>query len=520
MKRDGTVAVIWEAMRSEKGDLEHRCETYARWTLPGVCPGDTDETSEQVASYVKIGPRLVNNLANKISNVLFPQAQPFFSVDLGMDMKKRIRQEAGDEVLADSATTVRKEADFIAKYAMSKMNILQYRPKAVEAAQHILVTGNTIIRRLSNEKRVVYGVKDFGVRRTIDGEPYEVVLRDPITFRELPPEAQDAIKERHNSARLYGDKTNPYEAEYTLFTHYAKGADDMWTAVQEVDGIRLPTTTRYTARDFPCVCLVWSLPRGYNYARGLVEEHAQVFHNLNITAEAISDITQAMANIKWIVSPASLLDVRELNNSPRGSYHAGEPDDIKALMLDKLQELMVLVQREERYELELSKAFLMQAGTVRDAERVTAYEIQLNALELEQAFGGLYSRLALSWQKIEADYLMSKVDAKSLTTQQVFEITITTGSESLSREGILQNFRMAMMDLQLLEKVPEDMRASINPSKVAAFLFGQRGVNFEEFLYTTAEMQERQQQAIKQEQQMMASQAAAQAAARPEETPQ
>jgi hypothetical protein len=65
--------------------------------------------------------------------------------------------------------------------------------------------------------------------------------------------------------------------------------------------------------------------------------------------------------------------------------------------------------------------------------------------------------------------------------------------------------------------VPEDIRRGINPIKVAAFLFGQRGVKFEEFLFTQEELQSQQQTEQAQQEQMMQQEVAAKAATQPTE---
>ena len=520
MNKNNTIQTIWTAMDGEKGDLVLRCEQYARWTIRGICPEEFVEGQELMHSYVVIGPRLVNNLSNKVVEAMFPHTRPFFSVNMSMEVQKKIRQEAGEEALAQIASDARKEARWVEDYAMSKMNLVKYRPIAVEVAQHLIVTGNALKRRMPNGRNVVYGVRDFGIRRDITGEPRECVVRDQVMFDELPDLVKEAIKaERPATAKPSVGSTAPtHKADKLwLYTRFWKEGN-RWISEQECEGYLIQNSRMgYSMRDVPITALTWSLPRGYNYGRGLVEEHAVVFHNLDKTGEALFDIFQISADIKFVVNPASLLDVVALNNSRRGSFHSGMPEDVGALSNDKAKELNVLAAAVERMERELSLVFLMGTGAVRDAERVTAYEVQLNALELETAFGGLYSRLALDWQQAEAEYLVGQLKIPSLDKKELFDITITTGMENLSREGALQNFRAAIMDLQLLEGVPEDIRQGINPLKVAAFLFGQRGVKFEEFMFSQAEIQANQQANQKAEQDMMAAEAASKVAAQPTE---
>jgi len=162
---------------------------------------------------------------------------------------------------------------------------------------------------------------------------------------------------------------------------------------------------------------------------------------------------------------------------------------------------MQVIQGLER---ELAQAFLLNSSAVRDAERVTAEEIRFIAMELESAFGGLYSRLALEWQRHEAEYAVSQINFATDIGGKLsaFEVIVTTGLESLSREGQLDNLRRALADLQMLEAVPEELRATINPMKFANFIFTNHSVKWDEFLYSQQEMAANQQAAMQQEQQL------------------
>ena len=511
----GEIHNIWTAMDAEKGDLVSRCEQYARWTLPGICPVEGSESTNKLDSYVVPGPRLVNNLSNKVVDAMFPHTRPFFNVNLSMEMQKKIREEAGEEALATIKSHSRKESRFVEDYAMSKLDLVAYRPTAVLIAQHLIITGNVCKRRMPDGSNVEYGVKDFGIRRAVNGRPMEIVLRDEISLDELDEATQEKIKEnaRNNKDYMVGATHQTTPKTYTLFTRfYRKGK--RWLQEQECEGIRVGQKVGYSERDFPCIPLTWSLSRGENYGRGLVEEHSKLFHNLDVTGEALFDIFQISADIQWVVSPASLLDIVALNQSKRGTYHVGMPEDIQAISNDKVKELGVLLNAVERMERELYMVFLIGSGSIRDAERVTAHEVQLNALELETAFGGLYSRLALDWQQKEAEYLVGSLRIPALTKSDLFNVTITTGMETLSREGHLQNFRAALADLQLMEGVPEEIRGVINPLKVAAYVFMQRGVDIQEFMFTEQELEQRRQAEEAAQQEQINHQAAAQAAAR------
>lgn len=510
-KVQGEIERLFTAMHAEKGDLVERCRMYAAWTIPALVPPEGGEVSKIVTSYIRNGPRLIHTLSNKIVEAMFPQSRPFFSVGLNTDIENKLRAEVGPEKVAATNVQVNAEARYLERYAMSKMNLIEYRPKAVEAAQMLIVTGNTVIRRLRSGDRAVYGIADFGIRRDISGRAYDIVFKDMMGYEELPDAAKEVAQMKQSKDHTY--HADSRTAKYPFYTRVMK-VDDAWVQTYEVCGITLTESAVFSEIDRPFIDLVWSLPRGYNYARGLVEEHANTFHNLNTLSEAIIDIGNMLADIKWIVGPTSMLDVNALNSSPRGSYHAGDSKDVAALMADKARELQALTVLQESSELELAKAFLMQNGSVRQAERVTAYEVQLNALELEGAFGGLYSRLALAWQDKEARYLLSTLNLKSIS-KKLLDIRISTGIENLARETALSAFRAAVSDLQLFDAVPEEIRADMNPSKLATFVFSNRGLDYQDLAYTTAEKQAIQEQQMAMQQQLGAQEVAMKAAVQP-----
>lgn len=494
---------LWTVMQGEKGDLERRSEEYARWTVPYVCPEEGTEGQEQEKADIAIGPRLVNHLANKVVDTMFPHDRPFFAVTLTPEMRQKLRKELGEEAEAQFAEAVRSETTAVEEVAMRKLRLTTYRPQAVEAVKHQIITGNAVLRRLKDGSRIVYGVKDFGIRRNVDGKAYHILLRDAKFFGSLPKD----IKQRTlNVHKEYKDSD-----KCTLYTEY-KWDGNRWCMRQAVDDVMIDKGVKYKPVDLPVLPLVWNLARGENYGRGLVEDHATAFHQIDVLTKALIDMVGVMADIKFLVDPASVLDPQELNDSPRGSYHQGREGDISTPSNQRRLEVQATMQIIQSLERELAQAFLLNSAGVRDAERVTAEEIRFIAMELESAFGGLYSRLALEWQKHEAEYAVSQINFDTDlgdSKLSAFEVVVTTGLESLSREGQLDNLRRALADLQMLDTVPEELRGTINPLKFASFIFNNHAVKFQEFQYTEQEMQANNDAAMAQQQQMLEMQAGA-----------
>lgn len=497
---------LWTTMQGEKGDIERRSEEYARWTIPAICPEDGTAHNEQEKADVAIGPRLVNHLSNRVVDIMFPHDRPFFAVALTPEMRKQFREEMGVEEEAQFADLVRGEMRTVEEAAVRKLHLTKYRPQAVEAVKHQIVTGNAIIRRLPDDTRVVYGIKDHCVRRDVTGKVQELLLLDCKKFGALPENLKQRVRNVHQE---YDNDT-----DCKLYTHF-EWDGNRWRMKQAVDDVMIDMGQRFKPVDVPFVALVWNLSRGENYGRGLVEDHATAFHQIDVLTKAMIDMIGVMADIKFLVDPASVLDPEELNASARGSYHQGRKDDISTPESSRRLEIQAVASSIGALERELAQAFLLNSAGVRDAERVTAEEIRFIAMELESAFGGLYSRLAVEWQRQEAEYAVSKINFKTDLGDSrlpAFEVVVTTGLESLSREGQLENLRRALADLQMLETVPEDVRATMNPLKFANFIFTNHSVKWEEFQFTKDEMEANRQAAVDAQQQELGMQADAQVA--------
>ncbi len=497
---DGVLSHLWTEMEGEKGDIVLRSEQYGMWTIPSITMNVTEQEGQEVdKGHVVVGARLVNHLSNRIADTMFPHDRPFFTLKLTPEAAMELEQAVGEEEAGKLAEIVRSSTAKIEQVGMRTMKMTQYRPMAVMVIKHMIISGNAVMKRMKNSTRVVYGVRDFMIRRGLDGEMLECLLQDHKLFGNLPKEVRALM------LSVKPDYKN--DTAVTLYSHYKLQDDGRWAFKQAADNVTLRGARFYKTVDLPILDLTWSLARGEHYGRGLVEDNAIAFHNLDVLTAAMIDLMAAIADLKYLVNPTSVLDVDHLNNSPRGSYHAGKEGDITVPDIGKRGDIKVMMEAILKWERDLSQAFLLNSASTRDAERVTAEEIRLNARELESAYGGLYSRLAAHWQQREGDYAVTQVNLKAQLGNfaKMFEVIVVTGLESLSREGQLDNLRLAIGDMQMLEAVPEELRGTINPLLFASFVFTNRGVHLKDFMYTQKEITANQEAAqAAQERQMQA----------------
>lgn len=488
----------WQELQTLKGSLETDCEEYARLTLPYLCPPSEENSPGEIATAaVPFAPRLVNHLSNRVVDTMFPQDRPFFTLQITDENKEKIAAEVGKDDAGKLLQELRSSTARIENAAMSKMDLTSYRPRAIEAVKHLIVTGNVAIRRLKDGKRVVYGVKDFACKRDLRGSPVLIMLRDMHVFSGLPDEAKAVYRTKY-----------PHTEENTKVALYTKFVRDgsRWVRTQSVEDIAVGSVARFNEDTMPVLVLTWSLSRGMHYGRSLVADYLSAFQNLEAAEAALIDTIEMQADIRILVSTRAQTDVEEFNRSSRGSYHAGNPEDLTPTTVGDLSRAIAQFREViQGWQRELAQAFLMNSAAVRDAERVTAEEIRYISQELNTAYGGLYSRLAVEWQRHEANYVLADLqlstDARAIIDS--FNILITTGLENLSREGQLANLRNAINDISMLDAIPEDVRSDINKAKVVEYIFSNWGVPFEEFLLTGEEKAAAQEAAMQQQQALM-----------------
>lgn len=501
---------IWTALDGRRSGMLKRHQQYAAWTIPSLVPeeGQTED-DEQERGNVEIGATVVNHLANRIVQTMFPSEKPFFMLKLTEDARQRLQEEAEDDKSRDELPQVAREAALAAENAaMRQLNLTAYIPVAIQAIKHQIVTGNALMRRFPDNTRVVYGIRDYVVVRGLDGEVLFVMTRDQKRMENLTPELKTLVAAGNSG----GGKEDA--AVVTLFTRWRK-VNGKWTQDQGIDAQMVPNSTkRFKGSDVPFLLLTWERLKGENYGRGLVEDNSVIFSNIETLSDASLDMIGIAADIKWFVDPGSVTDVEELNNAERGKYVAGKEGDVTTPRFERINELTLVEQKIEALNRRLSQAFLHNTTAVRDAERVTAEEIRMFARELESAFGGVYSKLALEWQKAEATYLLSQVNLTKVGagTLDYMDLLVTTGLETLSREGQLENIRLAIADLQMLDTVPEEIRGRIHPMRFAQRIFELRGLNLSDVFLTEDELKQAQQQQLEQQKALMDMQAQSDAA--------
>jgi hypothetical protein len=493
----------WTELDNKRSSVLHNCEEYASWTLPYVFPpiGANNQNVELQASKDSIGAQAVNHLANKVVSTLFPGQRLFFRLKVDAKTTKIIKAALSAEAQGDTAQAQAElqraldaadtELLAVEKEANEYLDMVAYRPVAVNAAKLLIITGNALMFHPKDKPVQCYSLRDYCVVRDISGQVIEIMTRESKAFETFAPNIQEQLRalkpSMHKHARQYAEKDN-----VTIYTQIRLEDDGKFHVRQCGDHIKLNTDGAVWTRDtLPWIPLTWDLVQGEDYGRGRVAEYSGAFHAVNVLTGSLLNMAAIMGDTKFLVNPASVLDIPTLNASLPGSYHSGKEGDITTPQLNKISDAQFIQAMIDRYERQLAQAFLLNSQLTRNAERVTAEEIRRDADELELSNGGIYSRLAAGWQQPTAIIVLKHIDFVGIGDGIVPQII--TGMDSLSRASEMDNLRMFLIDLAALNGVPEDVRAYIDKPAYMAVCGKNRQVEYNAFTRTNAEVQAEQQ---------------------------
>jgi len=493
-----TIRDEWTALDNKRSAILNRCEDYARWTLPYLFPqrGTTEQEELSVAAG-SIGARSVNHLANKLVSTLFVPYRPFFRLTIDENMRAKVK--AALQMTDAQIDLALARTENAAKDAIS---VAAHRTQAVLAAKNIIVTGNSLLYYPQDSAVEVYNLRDYVIKRNLNGRLLTIITRDTKIFSSLPEGIRSTLAE--NKRRKYDD-----DAACSLYTKIAYSEEKKkFIVTQAVDDVELDTYGEYPVDKLPWIVLTWNLLRGEDYGRGLVEDYAYAFHSHQVLTAGQTRLYAVLCDVKWLVEPSSGLDPEELNNAPSGSYFPGKPDSISMPRYNIEPNIVGINEKIATLEREIAQAFLLTSAVTRDAERVTAEEIRMQTMELETSHGGIYSRLAAEWQ---APLVGIALDRIGFELGDSFIPHIITGMEAMSRAGDLENIHMFIQDLASTAAIPETFQMYMKPDEFLATLGALRNVQYENFLKTSEEVQQEIQARQEQEQAMMESQVQMQA---------
>ena len=494
----------WSEMDNKRRALLTRWERYASYTIPRIClPSDFSEKSSELKhDWQAVGAQAVNHVVNKLMLALFAPSRPFMRLELTAKARAQLAEQVDEAMIDDILGEGERKA---IKHMDTRGDI---RPALHLGLSNLVITGNALFKfpeSKGDKFRCLY-CRDWAVQRSGSGEVLRLATREKYAFGELEEAVQDAYREQRP-----GQKPDDEVTHYVIILRNAKGGYELKQFIndcylgEEFDG----AYKDYAA--LPYKVITWQLADNADYGSGLVEDYAGDFAATSAMSEAQVRAAILACEFRWLVNPAGFTKPEDLEESENGAALPGNEKDITPLTPGTGNNLQIITSVLESYVRRIGQGFLLASAVTRDAERVTAQEIRMQATELETSLGGAYSRIAVELQTPIAIWLLEEIDLK--IDGKAINLSIVTGLDALSRSGDLDALRQAMVDINTVNTLPPQAQDWLNLGAIYSTIMNGHGLPSGKYVKDAQTVAQEQQARAAAEQQQQINAASAQAGA-------
>ena len=351
-------------------------------TLPYLITRDVTYkgTKSLLQPYQSVGAKAVVTLAAKLMLALVPPQTAFFKLQVRDDkLGEELDPKMKSELDLSFSKIERSIMDYIA--ASSDRVVIH------QALKHLIVSGNALIF-MGKDGLKHYPLNRYVVNRDGNGNVIEIVTKEIISRKVLGLELPAPPEAGPNAPDSYEDDAEVYTCVKM------DESSGRWTWHQEVDDVVLPGSRSTAPKNTsPWLVLRFNTVDGEDYGRGRVEEFIGDLRSLDGLSQALVEGASVASKVIFLVSPSSTTKPQTLSKAGNGAIIQGRPEDVGVVQVGKTADFATASQMTQQIEKRILEAFLVM--NVRQAERVTAEEVRLTQLELEQSLGGLYSLLTV-----------------------------------------------------------------------------------------------------------------------------
>lgn len=485
-------------------DSARRCAELTKpWVLPNEAQGPDDELPENFQS---VGSRGVTNIVGKSLTALF--SPHWFQHTLAAEIKydrlvpDEVKQDIASELYMRDLVMqgVLMSAHNRSKEGDNRAPTSTFLTRKRAALDQLFVTGD-VLEHLTNDYRLVVFRRDQYVTKR-DSEA--LVCYHTIKERKDPMGLAEDMQAKAQLSPETMTAESAAERMTDMYTHVEwNPKSQVWVIQQELNGEVInefeETVTPYFASTF-------ELSPGENYGRGLVELNKGDLRSLDELELRRLDLLGVAAKQLWVTDYNSRVRERDLMK-PSGSFikgrvEGGRVQDVALLGTAQISEFQILTQGISDKSKALGEAFLTESDVQPRGDRVTAFQVQRIALELDSALGGVYTSISDEQQLPLLARVTFQMEKERLIASMGEDIRIEalTGFAALTRE---REATSAMTLVQVLAQLGPQAIQRINEDVLINLLSRGLGIS-EPGLVKTAE-QIAQEQAAAAQQQLAAS---------------
>tara|TARA_R100000742_G_C4276006_1_gene96802 strand:- start:656 stop:2272 length:1617 start_codon:yes stop_codon:yes gene_type:complete len=485
---EGTIADRFSELDSRRRSKLDRARECALLTLPNLLPPENwSEEYELYQPFSSVGARGVTALASRMLSALIPLNDlPFFTFSL----------KSGVDPEVDTSNLL----NTMSMQVYEKMRSKNIRESFFQALQSLIVVGDIAVKL----------EEDFTIR-CIRFDHYvsiRDVVGDLIEFIHLEF-VPDETPLPTNSQETYGHGIWNRTGFKTIFCRYVLDEEGNWHGRKEDDEGNLIDEGVFEV--FPYAVLRWNSVVSENYGRSKCEEIYGDLKTLEAYTESLINSMAAASTFFMGVSPTGVTELTDLASAQNGEWVAARQEDLYVLspaqtMNPQIQQTQNSVEMMRR---EIGEAFLMNRGSIRNAERVTATEVRMIGQELEQVLGGAFSAIARDllvpiikrtvYLMVEEGDIDTRLAKDFFDSDGRLSFDIITGLQALSRDTELQKL---MQMGEMVRNLPEQAVQHFKFDEYGRALISALGFDPSNWVKDPAELEKEKQKAMLEQQQM------------------
>ena len=360
-----------------------RARDCAELTIPTLFPPKSAQPStEYKCPYQSVGARGVMNLASKLMLALFPPQAPFFRLSLDDLVFKQVEGDPSQK------QTLEQGLAKIETAVMDNMEVSNDRVAIYEALKQLIVSGNVLLR-LTDKGLRVFRLENYVIKRDPQGSVLKIIIKESLSPTTLPDKIRKAVLENK-------DEGYDKDKDLTLYTCVTREPKN-YKVMQECNK-KIILTKEYSLDNLGYIPLRFNRVDGMNYGRSHCESYLGDLRSLEGLTRSILEGSAAASKMLFMINPAGTSRASSIAKAPNGAIIEGNAQDVSVLQANKFADFRIAFETSQRIEQRLQFAFLLNASVQRQAERVTATEVQLVANELQDALGGVYGVLTTEFQ--------------------------------------------------------------------------------------------------------------------------
>ncbi len=483
---------IYDSLQSERNYWLDRARRSASLTIPYLIPRSNTPTVENTDTYVLpwngIGQRGCNNLASKLLMAILPPTEAFFRFTLDpveMEKQEAQMQQAGasPEEIADAKSEIELALNKLELSILRSIETSNDRVVVHEAIQHLIVSGNCLMY-VGEDGLRCYHLNRYVLLRDPVGEPLTAVTCETMAVEQLPSSIREELQRDEDEYAQIINEQNPGadigHPEKTIDVYTCiKWTNDKVEWWQEINKKEIEGTRGSAPKSIsPWLPLRMSRMDSSSYGPGYIESACIAdLQTAEALSQAVSECALVSAQVKHLVKPSGVTNAKNLAESPNGAYLPGNAEDVFTVRTDKGSDINVAFTALQRIEQRLAASFML--AEMRDAERVTAEEVRIQALQTETSLGNIYAILTVEFQ---APYIRRKLElymrqgGMQRLPEGLVQPMVSVGLSAVGRGNDLEK---TARFIQILQQAlgPEGMAKYINNTELIKRLSSSMGIS-------------------------------------------